>query len=197
MHTCCSTRRSLSMAVAVVLAAAGASCSSPCETPATFLCCQDSCIGDRPAEPICTSSGWVCAPGQVSSRECPGSGFCQGAPPGLCNGSMTTLSCCEHDCDNDVLRDPSCVNGEWVCPPDYVSSTYCPGPRFCQGPMGLPIDAGTPGNPCDDNPGFTCCVGACTNDVTTSPVCDASGWHCPTGAVSQEDCPGQPFCLGG
>ena len=113
-----------------------------------------------------------------------------------CNGSTTTLLCCEHDCDNDVFSGPSCVNGEWVCPPDHVSSTYCPGPRFCQGPLAGPLDAGT-GNPCDNNPGFACCVGECTNDVTTSPVCNASGWHCPAGTASQEDCPGQPFCLGG
>ena len=112
-----------------------------------------------------------------------------------CNGLAATISCCEHDCDNDVFRNPSCVNGEWVCPADYVSSAYCPGPRFCQGPLWRPPDAGI-GNSCDDYPGFGCCVLACTNDVTTSPVCDASGWHCPAGSVSPEDCPGQPFCLG-
>ena len=107
------------------------------------------------------------------------------------------LSCCQYDCDNDVFSDPSCVNGEWVCPPDRVSSTYCPSYRFCQGPLPGPLDAGT-GNPCDNGtPGFTCCVAECTNHVTTSPFCDASGWHCPAGSVSPADCPGQPFCLGG
>ena len=117
-------------------------------------------------------------------------------PGARCNGSTTTLSCCEHDCDNDIFSYPSCVNGQWVCPPDYVSSMYCPGPRFCLGPLPL-IDAGT-GNPCDDSPGLTltCCVGGCMNHVTTSPVCDASGWHCLPGTVSEEDCTGQPFCLG-
>ena len=107
-----------------------------------------------------------------------------------------TLECCEHDCDNDVSASPVCTESGWSCPPDYVSSTYCPGPRFCLGPLPGPYDAGT-GNVCDDSPGLTlvCCVGGCANHVTTSPVCDVSGWHCPPGTVSQNDCPGQPFCL--
>ena len=112
-----------------------------------------------------------------------------------CNGLAPNISCCEHDCDNDVFIDALCVNGEWVCPADYVSSAYCPTHRFCQGPLPGPLDAGT-GNPCDNNPGFTCCVIGCANHVTTSPFCDGSGWHCPTGSVSPADCPGQPFCLG-
>jgi|GEM_PF-950978 hypothetical protein len=119
-----------------------------------------------------------------------------GADVTRCNGLTATISCCEHDCDNDVFIDALCVNDAWVCPADYVSSAYCPAYRFCQGPLPGPRDAGT-GNPCDDiNPGFTCCVAECTNHVTTSPFCDASGWHCPAGSVSPEDCPGQPFCLG-
>lgn len=108
--------------------------------------------------------------------------------------SLPSPSCCEHDCDNDVAGTPSCVNGVWSCPPDFVSSTYCPAHRFCQGPLPGPLDAGT-GNACDDNPGFVCCVAGCANHVTTSPFCDASGWHCPVGSVSPEDCPGQPFCI--
>ncbi|HZW89821.1 MAG TPA: hypothetical protein VFF12_12140 [Myxococcaceae bacterium] len=113
-----------------------------------------------------------------------------------CNGLTATISCCNHNCDNDVFTDPVCVNDAWVCPADYVSSAYCPTHRFCQGPLpGVPLDAGT-GNPCDNAPGFFCCVAACANHVTTSPFCDGSGWHCPAGSVSPADCSGQPFCLG-
>jgi hypothetical protein len=117
------------------------------------------------------------------------------AGPPVC-ATPATLQCCEHDCDNDVFTSPVCTESGWSCPQDYVSSTYCPGPRFCLGPLPGPYDAGT-GNVCDDSPGLTlvCCVGGCANHVTTSPVCDVSGWHCPPGTVSQNDCPGQPFCF--
>jgi hypothetical protein len=108
-----------------------------------------------------------------------------------CSGAKPV--CCEHTCDNDVLHEPSCVSDAWVCPPDTVSSTYCPTHRFCQGPLPGVFDGGTG---CDNNPGFTCCVGQCSNHMTTSPFCDAGGWHCPTGSVSPTDCPGQSFCLG-
>ena len=127
------------MAMAV-LASAVASCSSPCDTPAEFLCTQgpgpDPCsgleIGNRPVEPICMESGWACPSGFVSTLECP----CDEPPPG-------TLRCCETNCDSDVLAQRVCIGSAWACPQGSVSFDDCPGPRVCMGALPGPLpDAG-------------------------------------------------------
>ena len=74
--------RSTWIAAAVVLGAAIASCNDRCPTPIAFHCCQGGCIGDVPAEPVCTASGWACPEGSVSFDTCPGPRICMGALPG-------------------------------------------------------------------------------------------------------------------
>lgn len=60
-------------------------CTGPvCDTPPAFRCCQGGCDGQMTAPPMCTSTGWACPDGYVSSDLCPGR-FCSGrlGPPVL------------------------------------------------------------------------------------------------------------------
>lgn len=51
---------------------------SACAIPPGFGCCEDGCDGDAVARPVCTTTGWACPHGSVSSDSCPGRRFCQG-----------------------------------------------------------------------------------------------------------------------
>jgi len=147
MHIVWSIRRLSWMATAVVLAAAGPSCSSgPCDTPATFRCCEGSCIGSQSFEPLCTASGWACPGGFASSADCPAERFCLGPTGGTCRGAPVpaTLRCCSPNCDSDITPDPVCSDAGWACPPDSVSFDDCPGPRVCMGALPGPLPDGGP-----------------------------------------------------
>lgn len=50
---------------------------------------------------------------------------------------------------------------------------------------------------CDSAPPrIDCCDHGCGDDVIKLPICDESGWHCPPGSVSRDQCPGPRFCMG-
>jgi hypothetical protein len=53
---------------------------------------------------------------------------CEAAAP-------SSLHCCDHSCDDDVLIQPVCTASGWGCPQGSVSFADCPGPRVCMGPL--------------------------------------------------------------
>lgn len=169
-------------------------------------CCVRTCDNDEPAEPICVDGKWQCAESDVSREECGTSThFCLGALP--CDpATKSNTECCKDSCNNDVVADPICVDGNWQCAASDVSREDCgSSPRFCMAP--IPQSSLTVCVDQDAGVCMGCPAGEVCFTQTSCTVLEDGGTQCTLGGSgagddrchrlcgTAQDCSGDESCL--